>query len=311
MTAIRQVSSKPLIDLLKCSSRNRSTQLDAIMAELDPQFQLDTEKETVLFEASRPPNMITIGLKCTCRLQAHAYAFGIALAALGTPGYSEMTLEKQKQLYDSADPLLNWAVSRDLREWTGQRFSLEEIFNRKGLELPNGILGTLNKMQCTLGEGLFRTAVAFILLHEVAHLKFQHKGYNECDKYESIEQEKAADWFAADWLINSPGSSPVHRLNCLYGVAVALLWETLYNVFFGRRESNTHPEGYDRLFQTLDRAIDQTDEKEGILVWELVSRMLFTHMETSGCKIETAPPDNSPHGWANYLIDMISKMPPC
>lgn len=53
-----------------------------------------------------------------------------------------------------------------------------------------------------------------------------------------------------------------HRLNRLLGVAVAELWLTVFNVFLGRQESNTHPEGYDRLFQVLDQYVDRGDDEE-------------------------------------------------
>jgi len=48
----------------------------------------------------------------------------------------------------------------------------------------------------------------------------------------------------------------------MLGISVALLWLTVFNIFLGPIKNDTHPQGYDRLFQVLDHGIEQTDEDE-------------------------------------------------
>jgi hypothetical protein len=173
-------------------------------------------------------------------LQAHAYAYAIAMSALGTPGYLSLSADERKRLYSPADPLLNWAVSRDLQQWLAQiegtRRPLEDIFAGVGVKLPDGLLSSLKAEQQVLGEGLFRLASAFILLHELAHL---HYGHVTCKGHVSIQQEKDADRFAAEWLTDSSQKQQsIDRMASLYGIAVALLWLTVFDVFLGPRQGN-------------------------------------------------------------------------
>jgi hypothetical protein len=167
----------------------------------------------------------------------------------------------------------------------------------------------LSETQRAYGDGLFRTATAFILLHELGHLKFGHRRE---EGFWSFQHEKDADRFAAGWLMTSPDERDMspYRLKRLLGIAVAELWLTVFNVFLGRRESNTHPEGYDRLFQVLDQFVDRSDGEEYRYIWTFVSTMLFAHMDTAGYKFDETDSTNmegDQRDVANHLIDRIAK----
>jgi hypothetical protein len=157
-----------------------------------------------------------------------------------------------------------------------------------------------------MGRGLFRYATAFILLHELAHLHFGHqytKGYS------SIQEERDADRFAAEWLLDFTSHSQedsAGRINALLGISIALLWLTVLNVYFGPRLSFTHPEGYDRLFTVLDGLIDASNEEESSVVWYLVSCLLFVHMRHAEFKFDYSRMQGSPRDDVNYLIDLLS-----
>jgi hypothetical protein len=219
-----------------------------------------------------------------------------------------MSPQERGQLYALAEPFLTWAVGRDLRQWLKQRDgierSLEEIMSGSEKELPPDLLASLTHEQWVLGQGLFIFATAFILLHEFGHLHLDHAG---CSGLASILQEKDADRFAADWLVGSSGLSEARRLNCLLGMSIALLWLTVFNVFLGPGQNQTHPSGYDRLFQVLDCAISTDDEVESVMVWEFVSRLLFVHMDTAGFQFESEKMQGTPREQVNYLVDLLSK----
>jgi hypothetical protein len=308
MSAIRQVNGAPLFDLLRRAAPHKAQELDQLIAVRNPTFFLDTEEDRILFRTNGALNTITIGVKCTCRLQAHAVAGGVFISALSTPGYLRMTPQERGQLYAPADLFLTWAVGRDLRQWLKQRDgierSLEEIMSGSEKELPPDLLASLTHEQWVLGQGLFIFATAFILLHELGHLHLDHSG---CSGLASILQEKDADRFAANWLLGSSCLSEARRLNYLLGLSIALLWLTVFNVFLGPGQSRTHPTGYDRLFQVLEAAISTDDEVEAVMVWDFVSRLLFVHMDTAGFQFDGSRMQGTPREQVNYLVDLISK----
>ena len=89
----------------------------------------------------------------------------------------------------------------------------------------------------------------------------------------------------SDWLLDGASSSQnaeSSRINALFGIAVALTWPTVFNVFLGQMESITHPQGYDRLFQVLDHAIDRQNKVEHATVWFFVDQVLLIHMWSAG-----------------------------
>jgi len=110
--------------------------------------------------------------------------------------------------------------------------------------------------------------------------------------------------------VDSPELSKARRLNCLLGIAIALLWLTVFNVYLGPSHGETHPSGYDRLFQVLDQAICRDDGVEESLVWDFVSRMLFVHMDNAGFQFDTDKMQGTPREQVNYMIDLLSKQEP-
>jgi hypothetical protein len=171
-------------------------------------------------------------------------------------------------------------------------------------ELSDRFLDGLSREQWVLSKGIFTFATAFILLHELGHL---HLGHSGCTGLASIFQEKEVDRFAAEWLSDDPTISEARRLNCLFGIAIALIWLTVFDVFLGPGASKTHPRSYDRLFQVLDQVIRPDDEVESLIVWDFVSRLLFVHMDTAGFEFVAEKFQLSPRDQVNYMIDLLSR----
>lgn len=228
-----------------------------------------------------PPNAIRIGLKCTKRIQSHAYATAVILNAISKPQE-----ERQRRLA-AADKLLNWAVGAELALLWGHRGPMlpeGHVLRATDKDIPHHVLAMLGTAERSIGQGLYRYSLAWILLHELCHLR---RGHSRQTGLLSWEQEKEADRFAAEWIIEAASDSPIDqrdadRLCALMGIAVSLLWPTIGNVFIGGRESRTHPEGYDRLFQVLDHVIDRTSDLEHERVWRSVATLLFIHMDSAG-----------------------------
>ncbi len=314
MGQIQETSLDPLRKLLRQVVRDRFHDLDRLLSQISPVLELDKEEDQILFQArSGNPNVIRIGVKCTVRLQSHAYASGIIIAALSTPGYSELSDSDRRELVSPADRFLNWAVGRDLqlrlRQGEGFDKDLDEIFDGAGEELPESLLISMSRMQRAFGEGWFRIALAWIILHEIGHL---HCCHVSCRGYESISQEKEADRFATDWLVDGASSyqnAESSRINALFGIAIALTWVTVFNVFLGQMKTETHPQGYDRLFQVLEHAIDRQNGVEHAMVWFFVEQMLLKHMWSAGFSFFQGSKHTyeDPRDRVNDLIDRISK----
>jgi Peptidase U49 len=314
MRQMQRTDIEPIRALLRQVLRRKATDFDGLLSQLAPVLELDKEEDRIIFQTTiGNPNVIRIGVKCTVRLQAHAYASGIIIAALSTPGFNELSDSDRQELLSPADGFLTWAVGRDLQTWLRRRegfdTDLDKILAGAGTELPESLLTSLSRKQRIFGEGLFRIACAWIILHEIGHL---HSGHVACREYESISQEKEADRFATDWLLDGASSSQnaeSSRINALFGIAVALTWLTVFNVFLGQMESVTHPQGYDRLFQVLDHAIDPQNKVEHAMVWFFVDQMLLIHMWSAGFNStqDAKHVYEDPRDHVNDLIDRISK----
>ena len=282
MAQLEHVSDGDIRKLLLSVSPNRGSDLNKLLDEIKPVWLLDRESNEDVFEASPgQPNEIRMGLKCSKRLQVHAYAAAVILSSVGRPK------PERDQLLAPVDQMLNWAVGTDVSRWLtagGRQLPDGHVLRATDDELPNDALPQLSPQHKLLGMGLFKCASGFILLHELGHLKLGHS-YKVGDP--SKLQEKEADQFAADWMTAaaSPSSGSDREtdpLCAVFGIAIALLWLTVINVYFGRTKSKTHPEGYDRLFQVLDRIINPDDEEEYSAVWQSVCTLLFIHMRAAG-----------------------------
>lgn len=212
--SVEVVSFEPVARLLREAAPHKAADLDALLARLAPACVLDRRADRLLFQAQLTPAAIRIGLKCTYRLEAHAYVAGIVIVGIGTPGYLDRSREQHEVLFEPADCLLNWAVARDLAPVLtarGMRVRPEDIFNGFGNEMPPQVFTRLNEQQRRLGYGLFRYAASFVLLHELAHLNY---GHSYCEGFPSKLQERDADRFAGEWLLESASrSSNITRIS--------------------------------------------------------------------------------------------------
>jgi len=309
-TASENVPVEPLIDWLRLVSIGKEDELDELLREVSPIIvEFDNDSDDITFKAiPGDPKTIRMGLKCSIRLEAHAEAASVIINAIGTLGYHSMDRVERDKLLSPANEILTWAVSHDLQarlNHNGRNFRVEDICRIARTEMPVEIIQSLSESQHHLGDLIFRYASSFILLHELAHLKFNHS----CS---TPENEKDADRFAAEWLNHASGRSNLEdfdRQVALFGIATALLWLTVRNVYFGQTGVASHPEGYDRLYQVLEHVIDSDNKQEFGMSWYFVARMLYIHMWRAGyifdknygkyfkgdSKVEV-----------NYLIDLIS-----
>ncbi len=306
------VSLEPIAKLLRDAAPHRRSELDALLIELSPACELDCDAERVLFQAALRPPKIRIGVKCTQRLEAHAYFAAICISAFGTPGYAQMGIEERRTLFRPAGELLNWAVSRDLAQAPrahGAMIDAGTIFQGRGEQLSPRLISSLSDQQRVLGRGYFRIALAYILLHELAHLRLSHA---PCEGFWSIQQEHDADRFAAEWLGDAPDdfeTTFARQVNTFIGIALAVLWLVVPTAFFGPRQSTTHPQAHDRLYAVIKHVTGDPESKEASLIWYFVATLLFCHMDAARFTFDPVRMQGSAHDEANYLLDLLSARP--
>lgn len=296
MAQLEQIDDHDMRKLLLSVSQNRSVEMNSLLDDLQPVCLVDRESDRIRFQAlPGQPNQIIVGVKCAKRLHVHCCAAAVILSAIKETGSA------QDRLVALAYKMLNWVVGLDLQGHLGVELPAGHVLRPTGEDFPKELVAETSEADLKLGTRLYEFAFSAILLHELGHLKLGHTGEVGL---RSIEQEKEADRFAAEWLTDF-GQRNVDRMGALLGTALALLWLTIFNVFLGRRQSETHPEGYDRLFQVLDQIIDTSNELECLAVWEFVRRMLRAHMSSAGFELDEAVHDN-PRDEVSRLIDRIS-----
>lgn len=307
------IANEPFKELLHSVAPEMDERLEALFCICAPVFEIDHNDQSILFEADSTTNHIRIGMRCTVRLHALALAAGVVQGAFATQILSQMNAQERRNLLAPFGVLMEWAVKHEVEQRFEKLYQytpdLRSIFPGAELELPVEILSSLNRSQRTFGERFFRIASAFILLHELAHL---HYGHRYCQGYPSIEQEKEADQYAADWLLDSisgkTSNRRARRVNLLLGISVALLWFTILDVYLGPQPSRTHPPAYQRLFQVIGRCVSPDDETEANVIWDFIGRMLFGHMSIMGFDFDPAVfQQGDLKQTVSNLIDMISK----
>jgi hypothetical protein len=304
------INADDVNELLRVVSPNRTAELSALLDELNPTWLLDRDSDDDVFEARLgQPNTIRMGLKCSKRLEAHAYAAALILSSIGKPK------PERDRILAPVNEMLNWAVGTDVTRWLngdGRTLRQGHALRATDSDIPEHLLLSLSTQDKVLGKGLHAYSTAWILLHELGHLKL---GHTFTQGLVSLQQEKDADRFAAEWMAAAALESAEElregdRLCALFGTSVALLWLTVVNVYRGQRDSNTHPQGYDRLFQVSEYIIDKEDEQEYFAVWQFIATMLFVHMDSAGYDFDesdAARMQGDPKDEVSYLIDRISR----
>ena len=299
---VERVDPAGLWNLVGNVAPEKRADLGALLKQLSPEVYYERHSDEILFR-SRLPNQIIVGVQATRRLQAHALSAGVVMDFLGTS--AEKPIEERHAIMKPAWDLLSWAVAGDLKAWLARiedaPRDVTRLFPGAKLDLSDSVFKNISRQQSFLGQVLFTNAAAYILLHELAHLYYGHSG---SEGIESLGQERQADSFSVDWLVDSPAIEPADRAYRIWGIAVALVWVTVRSAFLGPKGSNTHPEPYDRLFQSIERACDYGDCDEE-LIWDFVWQLVMPHARAAGFQVADGVPAENPKEEVSVVIDRL------
>lgn len=197
-----------------------------------------------------------------------------------------------------AGDLLSWATSVDWQieaEGKQRQTPLPDWPE----SLPRPIESPFKASNEDVADKLFVSAVGFILHHELAHIQF---GHTKSNGVESILNEKDADRAAAKWLLDGLEADDKEFVQRIFGIAVALLWTATLEAYVPS-SGETHPPGYDRLYQILSLFVDDDWHP----VWSFVSIALKMHLDASGAQFDREMSHQTARDAANYFCDILSK----
>ena len=114
-------------------------------------------------------------------------------------------------------------------------------------ELPAPCDKAVTNSDIHVANELFLTAIAWILHHEVAHLRCNHPAISAISR----DEEKEADLEATDWIFSTECTAEEQKKRAL-GMCVAILVITSLDLESGTFNDASHPKAFDRFDYCLD-----------------------------------------------------------
>ena len=290
-------------EVMKMVAPEKAAQLAAILADLGITFRIDEDEERICFQADSKNKVVLVGTKCLARLWVHAFAYftiftDVVALKVRDP---EATLDlRSSDRLRAAAVLLKWAVKADVQVALTNRTGVSSAM----LSFPSELEAVFSQEQFAehkrFADNHAFAALAFILHHELAHIRLGHTAEQGLL---SLEQEKAADRMAAEWLLDSPGLNPRALLERQLGITIALAWLASRTVYVGH-SSKTHPPAWDRLYQVLEQYVEN-----GSIPWAFAATSLDLHLlNQRRSQIDMERKFDSFKEGLSYYIDVLSRL---
>jgi len=266
-------STADLVEFLGCSVPEKKSAFYSLISSLGVTFLLDETTNAKVFKANSEKKVILVGQKGVERLWAHAYANAASFLGTGckvTNGGVQFGSEGEA-IIDEASQMLTWSVRADMTLKEHKTAQIEE----KPVGLPSPFDDSDDGTVLSLAQTLWCQALCFVLFHELTHVQLDHcpqKGVA------NVEQEKDADREAARWLLENTQGPERRQLERRLGVATALIYLAVTDVYLPGAHGEDYPPGYDRLFQTLSQYFFEYDAEDSEQVWAFVSICLMMHI---------------------------------
>lgn len=180
----------------------------------------------------------------------------------------------EKKIIDlHADPevskgilLLKWIFER----WVNKEDSLWPNDLPQPLQYPTK--GTMENV----AQELCLSAVAYLLHHELAHIRLKHS------HLPSLLEEKEADSAAAEWLLgNNFGELDDRQIKRLFAITIVFETLTAQSIYTSNYSSMSHPDSHQRLFENINKYIQDPNH----IVWAFICSTLTLHLQNK--KIQT------------------------
>jgi hypothetical protein len=267
-----------LLGLLKHIAPEKADFLKTELDRLGAKIQVDETDDPFHFFAAPSANLIRAGTGAMGRLWATGYGFFCIYSRVAAEKRQDLR-RQELQFRDNprtakASRLLSWTVKTEME-------IADAIAEKKplkgprlwpvGLPRPNQPAGYASDGH--VAHELFLCAAAFILHHELAHLRLAHRRGSAA---ENRKLEAEADQAAAAWILSGIEPSDDRYRKRALGIALVLGWLASSGLFLVEDHVN-HPPSYDRVVSVLEPFVpDQND-----LIWAFVSTMLRANLDAA------------------------------
>jgi len=293
-------------------------ELSRIISAQSITFHVDDTSERIKFTSGSGPSgsqPVVVGQKGLVRLWAHSFSsfLGLKLFHERRQGPNDPTRFPAAQWQiQAANEALHWAMRADVNLKYAQRHGLEYSLPTPPASLFAAVRMSSEFVTATAID-VFRNALAFLLLHEIAHIVNRDTKvageaktpFTDPDPDElnaAIHQEKRADQWAAERMLGVEGQDEAVRLLRRMGVATASLWLIVIRVYI-EHVPGSHPPACDRLYETLNPYLDEVDP-----IWGFVVISLMTHLHTAGHVPKSLPDLGPDRESVNLLLDHVSRL---
>ncbi len=186
--------------------------------------------------------------------------------------------DQRTEIDPQSDPLVRNAL--ELLRW-----SLKCQFDGNNSDdwpsnLPRPLETTPQGSHEEFADELCLVSCAFLLHHELAHLRLSHSA--RVSNEMSIEREKDADILAAEWMLDGLDTTNPRFVKRMLGVVQANLLATAYGLYGGNLGGNTHPFSYDRLTSLLTRFLGYSNHDTKAFAFAV----LALHFQNSGGQLK-------------------------
>src|ERR1017187_4241005 len=268
----------------------------------DVNFVEDESTERISFGTIAAWKLVRVPKRCQSRLWAQCYAYFCHFAAFVANG-DGLSPRSRYDLSESdlnqAGEMMEWATNVDVSVRVQRRAGRPIEVEAMPKDMPMPISGQKFEFVRRYAEQVFLHAFAFILHHELSHIRLGHNG----TKGElPIEEEFEADRAATDFMVSTSDISEHDYLFRHLGIAIALLWFTTID-FFERYEKRAHPPSWERLYRALEPSL----KGERDAIWGFVALALRLHFRRVGISLHSMSDFGPTKDTVRRLLDLLQR----
>ncbi len=209
-------------------------------------------KPNARFSALPPTRTVFLGVDGLERSWAYSYLFvGAGALFLADSPYA-ISAPAPDVLDDQMHRALLWAIENDV-DRTGSVYPIDLPKPRAN---PYADGTQLEKLHFNS----FITAVAWITLHEIAHIVLNHSTTPTDDLEKLRRDEREADAWAAEWLMEKAPTDH-DRVSRLNGIVLGIALAAYLEMWTDKTGPSDHPIYPERLVAILDRFEDRSGDK--------------------------------------------------
>jgi hypothetical protein len=266
--------------VLRDVAPERAQELDTILRQLGVRVTAVNDQHESPFVAVPQRAEIRAHIPAIKRQLAMAYAYVVAYRAA-----EQASRAGARRLYLSDSPrgrmatdLLNWAMYERVMiaraKERGESMPDDPLPPHLDFPDPRAPRGSDD----WIASGMFFTAIAADLHHELAHLS---KGHGTEDAAVAVRQEEEADEEAARWLVGDRREDDPQFQGRILGLALSQTYE-VFLTLEGYRNDPLHPPLVGRLRKALAGRVHDPDHA----AWAFVATVLALHLELANRRHE-------------------------